>query len=161
MRELNLTCLNFVPNFLPAASIFSSDNLQSLLWVPRSIIFKVFLNCIQIACGASRRVFKNGFGAPYLKKYPPDDFAHPGDHLLGRHLALLLRTHNRDPDNLVTASTWRNHQRINDNLNWCHKKIQLRLRCHLFSPMIFSKSNKKNFKAYLKIPARQSLLNGP
>ena len=43
------------------------------------------------------------------------NFDPPGDKQLGGHLALLLRTH--DPDNFVTASTWRNLQRINNNLN--------------------------------------------
>ena len=65
---------NFAPNFWPAATILSSDNLHSLIWIPYSIIFKAFLNCIQIACGASRRVFYNGFRASYLM-VPSGDFA--------------------------------------------------------------------------------------
>ena len=57
------------------------------------------------------------FLGPISQKISSGDFAPPGDHHLGGHLALLLRTHDRGPDNLVTASTRRNPQRINNNLD--------------------------------------------
>ena len=55
--------------------------------------------------------------APYLKKSPPLSISPLGDHHLGGHVTLLLQTHDSGPDNLVTASAWRDPQRINNNLN--------------------------------------------
>ena len=45
-------------------------------------------------------------GHNILKISSSGDFAPPGDHHLGGHIALLLWTHDRGPDNLVTASTY-------------------------------------------------------
>ena len=58
----------------------------------------------------------------YKKISSSGNFGPLGDNHLGGHwtpcpFALDTCTHDRGPDNLVRASTWRNPQRINNNLN--------------------------------------------